>query len=156
MGLFDIFNKKNNVENISTNEQVTNNKSPKNWSEVTEFNFNKPYEGNPIPKIGNIVLPQDYLDFMLIHNGGEGDLGATWFVLYPLEELEEINKDYNIYEFLPESIIIGTNGDSEFYGINSNGEYFNVPSLMEEKYVTLLGKDFNQLPDRINKLWSKK
>ena len=59
------------------------------------------------------------------HNGGEGDIGETWLILYPLEELQEINDDYEIEEFLPGHIIIGSNGGGELYGIDNKGNYFN-------------------------------
>lgn len=118
-----------------------------------EFEFNGPYSGDDIKKINGVVLPSDYVEFMRVHNGGEGDIGETWLILYPLDELQEINDDYEIEEVLPGHIIIGTNGNAEFYGIDKDGNYFNVPMIIEEEYVTLLGNDIDLLPDRINELW---
>ena len=63
-----------------------------------EFEFNAPYEGDVIEKINEVVLPKDYVEFMKKHNGGEGHIGETWLILYPLEELQEINDDYEIEE----------------------------------------------------------
>ena len=58
------------------------------WS---EFEFNNPYEGT-IPKtICDLELPLEYIEFMKKHNGGEGDIGEHWLVIYPIEELEETN-----------------------------------------------------------------
>ena len=74
------------------------------------FEFNTPYLGETIEKINEVVLPKDYIEFMKKHNGGEGDIGETWLIIYPLEELKEINDDYEIEEFLPGHIIIGSNG----------------------------------------------
>lgn len=62
-------------------------------------------------------------------------------------------KHYEIEEFLPGHIIIGSNGGGELYGIDNNGNFFNVPTLIEEDYVTLLGTDIELLPDKINALW---
>ena len=121
-----------------------------NWN---EFEFNEPYEGEEISEINGVSLPQDYLDFMMEHNGGEGDIGETWFVLYPLEELEDINNDYEVPHVLPGRVIIGSNGGGEFYGIDEDGNYFNVPEMMDEEDITLFGKDFDALPDRINDFW---
>ena len=117
------------------------------------FRFNTPYIGKNIEKINEVVLPKDYIEFMKKHNGGEGDIGETWLVLYPLEELQEINDAYEIEEFLSGHIIIGSNGGGELYGIDNNGNFFNVPALIEEDYVTLLGTDIELLPDKINALW---
>lgn len=118
-----------------------------------EFMFNDPYSGDVIEKINEVVLPKDYVEFMKKHNGGEGDIGETWLILYSLEELQEINDDYEIEKFLPNHIIIGSDGGGELYGIDSQGKYFNVPVLMDENDIASFGTDIELLPDRINALW---
>lgn len=118
-----------------------------------EFEFNAPYNGEVIKKINEVELPEDYVEFMKKHNGGEGDIGEAWLVLYSLEELQEINDDYEIEQFLPDHIIIGSDGGGELYGIDGKGNYFNVPVLMDENDITLLGTDMELLPDKINELW---
>ena len=118
-----------------------------------DFAFSEPYAGDEIKQINNVVLPKQYLEFMKKHNGGEGDLGETWLVLFPLEELQEINDDYCIQDFLPDHIIIGSNGNGELYGIDSSGNYFNVPIMMDEEDVTVFGDDINLLPNQINNFW---
>ena len=110
---------------------------------------------NSINEINGVELPQQYIDFMLLHNGGESDLGETWFILYPMEELEEINEDYEVDKYLPRRIIIGSNGGGELYGIDSEGNYFNVPEMMDEEYITSFGTDLDQLPDKINEFWAE-
>lgn len=118
-----------------------------------EFEFNAPYNGEVIKKINEVELPEDYVEFKKKHNGGEGDIGEAWLVLYSLEELQEINDDYEIEQFLPDHIIIGSDGGGELYGIDGKGNYFNVPVLMDENDITLLGTDMELLPDKINELW---
>lgn len=118
-----------------------------------EFEFNAPYNGEVIKKINEVELPEDYVEFMKKHNGGEGDIGEAWLVLYSLEELQEINDDYEIEQFLPDHIIIGSDGGGELYGIDGKGNYFIVPVLMDENDITLLGTDMELLPDKINELW---
>ena len=117
------------------------------------FVFNEPYIGNEIKQINNVVLPKQYLEFMKKHNGGQGDIGETWREFFTLEDLQEINDDYCIEDFLPDHIIIGSNGNGELYGIDSDGVYFNVPAIMDEDDVTVLGDDINLLPDKINNFW---
>ena len=117
------------------------------------FVFDEPYIGNEIKQINNVVLPKQYLEFMKMHNGGQGDIGETWLELFTLEDLQEINDDYCIEDFLPDHIIIGSNGNGELYGIDSDGVYFNVPAIMDEDDVTVLGDDINLLPDKINNFW---
>ena len=70
-------------------------------------------------------MPKDYLDFMTEHNGGEGAVGDnTYMQLFSLEELEQINRDYSVKEFLPENCLIGSSMGGEFYGISNEGVYF--------------------------------
>ena len=117
------------------------------------FEFNTPYVGKIIEKINAVVLPNDYIEFIKKHNGGQGDIGKTWLILYRLEELQEINDNYKIEVFLPGHIIIGSNGGSELYGIDNKGNYFNVPVLLDKDDVTVLGTEIELLPDKINALW---
>ena len=130
-----------------------------NYASVTgnwfEFEFNAPYEGKEIISVNDVTLPAQYLNFMKKHNGGVGDIGETWFLLYGLEKLQELNEAYDMEKFLPNHIIIGSNGGGELYGIDSQGNYFNVPVLIEEEYISYLGNDIEELPDRINELWRK-
>ncbi len=121
-----------------------------NWR---EFKFNKAYIGELIDSVNGIMLPQQYIEFMMKHNGGEGDIGETWFVLYPLEELQEINDELEIKAFLPNHIVIGSNGGGELYGINADGYFFNVPETLEEEYLTVLGDDIDTLPLKVNEMW---
>ena len=118
-----------------------------------EFEFNSPYNGKCMTEINGVNLPQNYIDFMIEHNGGEGDIGESWLVLYMMEELKEINDDYNVHEYLPNHIIIGSNGGEEFLGINSDGKYFIVPSTFEMDEVTIICDDIKKLSDTVNQFW---
>ncbi len=118
-----------------------------------EFEFNEPYNDADILKINEVVLPEQYIEFMKKHNGGEGDIGETWLVLYPLEELQEVNDGNETEKYLPGRIIIGSNGAGELYGIDKDGNYFNVPVMMEVNDITLFGTDIELLPNKINEFW---
>lgn len=73
--------------------------------------------------------------------------------LYPFEELQEINDGYEMTQYLPGHIIIGSDGGDEFYGINPDGKYFQVPALWEEEYITILCGDINNLAEKANAYW---
>lgn len=118
-----------------------------------DFVFNPPYTGEEITQINGVRLPQSYIEFIREHNGGEGDIGETWLCLYPIEELQEINDDYEIDKFLPGHIIIGSNGGDELYGINSEGQFFNVPSIFEEQYLTVLCDNMGLFAEKVNEFW---
>lgn len=117
------------------------------------FRFNEPYDGEEISSVLGVPLPAQYIEFMKKHNGGEGDIGGiSWLMLDRLESLQELNEA--IKDFLPEgTIIIGSDGASELYGVNSEGIYLNLPETMEEEYVAYLGNDLNELPQRIYEFW---
>ena len=118
-----------------------------------KFQFNEPYIGNNVIEINGVKLPQSYIDFMLKHNGGEGDIGETWLILYRIEELQIINDEYGFSEFLPNHIVIGSNGGEEFYGIDANGMFFNIPSLFDEQDITVLCDDMEIFAEKVNDFW---
>ncbi len=120
------------------------------WS---DFEFNEPYSGEFETVIYGVELPKEYVEFMKEHNGGEGDTGESWLVLFTIEELKEINDDY--HDFLPDgNIIIGSNGSGELFGLNSDGKYFIVPEIIEEEYLEIVGDSIDNLPADINRYWN--
>ena len=79
-----------------------------NWGLMfSEFEFN----GEPdtvITEVGGLELPRDYLTFMKKHDGGEGPLGENNYGrFYKLEELEEINKEYDVRNSWPGYVVLG-------------------------------------------------
>ena len=72
-------------------------------------------------RITGIKLPQDYVDFLRRHNGGEGYIGDEYVMLWKLEELEEFNRDYEVREYLPDVLLFGSDGGGETYGFRTSG-----------------------------------
>lgn len=72
------------------------------------------FEFNDAPKtiiriVNNMALPDEYIDFMSLHDGGEGPIGDYGYAcLFKLEELEEINRDYDVVNSWPGHIVIGS------------------------------------------------
>ena len=122
------------------------------WS---DFVFNGPYEGDIPTSINGVALPQEYIDFMSEHNGGEGDTGSSWLVLFPVEELQEMNDEYEIGKYLKDKMIIGSNGAGELIGIDNEGNYFIVPDMIEEEYLSILGDSIDELPEDLNRYWDE-
>jgi hypothetical protein len=91
-----------------------------------------------------VTLPQDYIEFIQKYNGGEGSIGKeAWLILFPLEELDEINEDYCVNEFLPNHCIIGSSGGGELFGVDTSGNYFAVPAVsMSDEDKIDLGNTF--------------
>ena len=65
-------------------------------------------------------LPKDYKAFLSISNGLEDFIGDAYFRLYRVEELQQVNLDYNTQESAPGLFMIGSNGGGETYSYNTN------------------------------------
>lgn len=117
------------------------------------FEFAEPYKGEAIDEVGGVLLPEDYLSFMREHNGGEGDIGGNYLVLFPLEELSAVYDNYDVGSVLPGCVIIGGDGGGELYGVDESGRYFNVPSIIDKTKITYLGDRFEDFIKNAVALW---
>jgi hypothetical protein len=104
-----------------------------------DFEFNeKPEE--VITEVNGMKLPEDYLNFMSEHNGGEGPLGEyNYGRFYMLEELEEIQDEYDVKNSWPGYIVIGGIDDT-LWAYNSDKKiYCQIDSFNteEDTYYTI-------------------
>jgi hypothetical protein len=62
-----------------------------------------------------IDFPEEYLNLLRYSNGGEGELGVDplWFSIYPVEEVVELNRRYDIESYLPGYFAFGSNMGGE-------------------------------------------
>lgn len=118
------------------------------------FEFGQPYKGEVTEEVSGVLLPEDYLAFMKKHNGGEGDIGGTYLVLFPLEELQTVNDNYATAEVLDGCVIIGGDGGGELYGVTEDGRYFNVPAIMDKEDITYLGNTMEEFIRAVIALWT--
>jgi hypothetical protein len=60
-------------------------------------------------------LPQDFLTFLKLSNGGEGELGVWpgWFIIWAAETVPERNKAYEVADRYPGFVAFGSNGGGE-------------------------------------------
>jgi hypothetical protein len=117
------------------------------------FDLAEPYKGEPIEDVGGVLLPEDYLAFMHEHNGGEGEVGGMYLVLFPLEDLKMVTDNYDAAELLPGCVIIGGDGGGELYGVDENGRYFNVPAIIDKEDITYLGDSFEDFITNAAAMW---
>ena len=80
-----------------------------------EFEFNdKP--ATIIKSVNGLELPDDYLAFMSEHDGGEGNLGEyNYGCFYRLEELKEVNDEYEVQENWPGYVVIGSDMSGQLW-----------------------------------------
>lgn len=87
-------------------------------------------------------LPTDYADLLAHANGLEGFLeGDHYLMLWPIEDLQEMNSAYSTAEFLPGVTLLGTDGGDTGYGYDADcNRYVAVPLVgMEPDEVNDLG-----------------
>lgn len=104
------------------------------------FEFNDRPE-KMITEVNGLKLPQDYLSFMEEHNGGEGPLGENNYgCFYKLEELQEINEEYDVMNSWPGYIVIDSDMGGQLWAYNpSMGIYCQIDSTNtdEDTYDTV-------------------
>jgi hypothetical protein len=76
-------------------------------------------------------LPTEYFELLAASNGGEGELGAEpgWFQLWPAEQVEDLNLDYEVPANLPGWVGIGSNGGGELFALDELGTILMVPFI---------------------------
>ncbi len=93
----------------------------------TEFEFNENTDYD-IKEINGMQLPNDYLEFMDKHNGGEGNVGKNSYMQFiKLEELIDYNNDYEIFKYYPNCFCFGGDlGGNHFCYNFITKEYFAI------------------------------
>ncbi|KFF19912.1 SMI1/KNR4 family protein [Flavobacterium hydatis] len=89
---------------------------------LEKHNFLKRTENSihSIDEVENIIqfkLPQDYKLYISNYSGNENFIGEHFVVLWDLDEILEMNNNYEILHNLDNTIGIGSNGSSEFIAI---------------------------------------
>jgi hypothetical protein len=78
-----------------------------------------------------LKLPKDYLDFLRMSNGGEGELPVDpyWFQIWPAEEVLEHNEGYQVSTNVPGFFAFGSNGGGELLAFDTR-EHVSWPVYM--------------------------
>lgn len=65
--------------------------------------------------------------------------------LWKLKEIVELNKEYEVNEYLTNVILIGSDGADTAYGINAQGMYIEVPFIgMDDDEVEIIADSFEK------------
>ena len=108
-----------------------------------DFEFNeKPEE--LISEVNGMALPDDYLAFIREYNGGEGPFGENGYgCFYRIEELQEVNDDYEVNNWWPGHVVIGTDGGGELWAYNPDKKIYcqidscNIEDDSGDTYMTI-------------------
>jgi hypothetical protein len=97
----------------------------------------------------DFALPEEYLSFLRYSNGGEGFLCIEpwYFQLWSTSEVIEYNHGYNVEEFLPGWLAIGSSGGGEMLAIRKRDgspcPVYMVPFIpMAESDAVQIAHDF--------------
>lgn len=87
-----------------------------------------------------------YKNYLTVLSSGSGMIGAnSYLVLWSMKDIEELNNDYAVDEFLTDIILIGSDGGNMAYGINLEGKYVQVPFIgMDDDEVEIIASDFDE------------
>jgi len=95
------------------------------------------------------ALPEDYLRFLKLSNGGEGELGVEpgWFVLWLAETVIENNDGYEVHKWIPGFFGFGSNGGGELLAFDTRTaqpwKIYMIPFIpMEETEAILVAESF--------------
>lgn len=96
----------------------------------------------------DVRLPDDYRNFMIEHNGGEGCVGDFAYIkLWKIEEIVELNELYEVKEYTPNLIYFGSDGGDMAYAFDlSKGQYVEFPFMaIHEDEEEILGASFQEM-----------
>jgi len=96
------------------------------------------------------ALPDDYKAVLQESDGLEGFISADAYIsLWSTADLASLNEAYAVAEFVPEVILLGTDGGDTGYGYRKVGEQIEYVALplvgMEPSAITVIGKSFMEL-----------
>ncbi|WP_343588168.1 SMI1/KNR4 family protein [Flavobacterium sp.] len=100
-------------------------------------------------------LPEDYIFYVENYLGIDQFIGAEFIKLWSLEEIIDANLEYHIFEKLPQTLAIGTNGSGEFIGIefedDNSLKIILSPSIdLNTKYHVEIGNSFTDFLLRLD------
>lgn len=96
-------------------------------------------------------LPDDLYTLYKESNGAEGVIGDGYLILWPLSELIDLNRAYNVEKFAPDFFLFGSDGGDIAYGVERNTiRIYQMPFIgMSEAEAELIGNSLSDLLDHI-------
>jgi hypothetical protein len=94
-------------------------------------------------------FPKDYIEFLLLSNGGEGSWRERYFILWRVQDLCQFNIEYESHIYAPGLVLFGSNGGGEAYAFDTRSSdlpIVEVPFVgMSLSYATKIADGFAML-----------
>lgn len=97
-------------------------------------------------------LPAIYIEFLQVHNGGNGELPVDpcWYELWQADEVIEKNEDYEVANDLPDFLAIGSNQGGELlcidYREKTKGNIVSIPLIPSDpEYAVIVSQTFEEM-----------
>lgn len=123
---------------------------------LTEGQLNGPAEMSAITGLSarvGVALPENYLEFLRAHNGGEGFIGDNYIVFWEAEEVIDFNREYEVESYAPGIFLFASDGGGEGYGFDTLDAAMPVVRIpfigIERQYAIPVASD---LPDLFARL----
>ena len=98
-------------------------------------------------------LPDEYLQFLKLMDGGEGFIGSVCYVmLWPGEQLIPMSEAYEVQKMAPGLLLFGSDGGGEAYGFDTRDKWqiVQVPFIgMKWDVATTMGDSFSSFLSRL-------
>ena len=89
-----------------------------------------------IEDVLGLTFPDDYRSFLVWSNGGEGRLGRMYLILWQVEDVPELNEDYQRAAYVPGLVAIGSDGGGMCYALDYRGDP-STPAIVEVPFGDL-------------------
>lgn len=96
---------------------------------IADFNGNHSASPDEIREASDVFcvnFPNDYVAFLRTSNGGEGMIGDTYLIFWQAAELHEMNASYQVTDYAPGLLLIGSDGGGEAIAFDTRTEPWPV------------------------------
>jgi hypothetical protein len=96
-------------------------------------------------------LPKGFIEFFKESNGADISTDEKYVVLWPITEMVQLNKEYNVEEYAPDFFIFGSDGGDTAFAIEkSTGDIYEMPFIgMSKEEVVFKDKTFTGFIENI-------
>ena len=107
-----------------------------------------PEEMDTLEKTFGFTLPEQYKEFLLLHNGGEGPVGEYGYIaIFGLEELASSNGEDKINEYHPELFYFASDRGGMIYAFDKSQNQTPIVELpcdsIDNDDVEIVAENFN-------------